>query len=251
MTRVHRIAAAGFEAAADAYEQGRPDYPAAAIDWLAQELRIGRSSRVVDLGAGTGKLTRLLKPTGAKLIAVEPLAAMRQKLAELLPEVQTVDATAEALPLPAASADAVLAGQAFHWFCNAKAVEAIHCVLKPGGRLGLIWNYRDVATPWVAELQRIIDRLERQVPSYRTGEWRQVFAAKPLFGPLHERTFEHTQTGDLETMLARVTSMSYVATLPPERRQQVLDEVRQLFAALPQPIVFPYTTHAYWCERIG
>jgi SAM-dependent methyltransferase len=247
---IHPLAAAGFGSAAEAYELGRPDYPPDAIAWLVEELRIGCGSRVIDLGAGTGKLARLLLPTGARLIAVEPVRAMREKLLQLLPNVSVLGAVAESLPLVSSWADAVVAGQAFHWFSNATALREIHRVLKPDGRLGLIWNFRDEASPWVAELNRLMDRLEYQVPSYRTGLWREVFAENQLFSPLHQRNFRHTQSGDLDTMLARVASISYVAALPAVPREHLLQEVRSLLKAAPQPVEFPYNTHVFCCDPL-
>src|SRR5437764_6215788 len=141
---VHKAAAEGFHRTADAYERGRPGYPEDAIAWMVAGLRISDRSTVVDLGAGTGKLTRLLLPTGARLIAIEPVAGMRNALRALLPQLEIVDAVAEAMPLADGSADAVVAGQAFHWFETALALEEIHRVLRPGGGLGLIWNRRDL-----------------------------------------------------------------------------------------------------------
>ena len=140
---IHEQASIGFKRAADAYERGRPEYPAAAVEHLVKTLDIARGSRVVELGAGTGKFTRTLVPTGAEILAVEPVDAMRQKLSELLPGVKMVDGAAEAIPLADASADAVVVAQAFHWFDGERALAEIHRVLKAGGGLGLIWNVRD------------------------------------------------------------------------------------------------------------
>src|SRR5437588_5658396 len=113
---VHESARRGFERHADAYERGRPNYPAEATAWLVTKLGLGPGRTVVDVGAGTGKLTRALLPSGATVIAVEPVAAMRAVLKRELPTVQAMNGTAESLPLPDASADAIVVGQAFHWF---------------------------------------------------------------------------------------------------------------------------------------
>ena len=119
---IHESAAKGFAAGADAYERGRPEYSPEAIERLAGELGIGPGSRVLDLAAGTGKLTRQLAATGAELVAVEPIAEMRAKLIAALPQVEAVEGTAEAIPLPNHSVDAVVVGQAFHWFDSIRAV---------------------------------------------------------------------------------------------------------------------------------
>ena len=147
---VHEVAL-GFDSTAAAYERGRPDYPPAAVEALVEALAIGPASTVVDLGAGTGKLTRLLVPTGARVVAVEPLAGMRAELATAVRGVEVLDGTAEAMPLGDGRADAVVAAQAFHWFADHQSLSEIHRVLRPGGGLGLVWNVRDQSVPgWPA-----------------------------------------------------------------------------------------------------
>jgi ubiquinone/menaquinone biosynthesis C-methylase UbiE len=149
--RVHQ-AARGFEQAADAYERARPTYPQAAVAWLCERLAVRRGRRVLDLAAGTGKLTRSLVAAGADVVAVEPIAAMRERLP---PEVEALDGTAEAIPLPGASVDAVTVAQAFHWFDAEPALAEIHRVLRPGGTL----QFADIANgnPVPAAAMRDID----------------------------------------------------------------------------------------------
>ena len=137
MTGVHTSAQQGFSTQAVTYAQGRPDYPRQLTGWLADALQISAQSTVIDLGAGTGKFTRLLSSLAPTLIAVEPVAAMGAQLAKLLPDVRLVDGTAESIPLATASADALVCAQAFHWFSTRAALTEIHRVLKPEGRLGL------------------------------------------------------------------------------------------------------------------
>src|SRR4051812_24312774 len=140
MRDLHPAAAKGFTRGTDAYVRGRPDFPPAAIDWLLGDLALGPGKTVIDLGAGTGKFTRLLIETGAVVIAVEPSATMLERLARDLPGVAALRGTAQAIPLTEASIDAVVCAQAFHWFASAAALAEIRRVLKPGGMLGLIWN---------------------------------------------------------------------------------------------------------------
>ena len=140
--------AASFGAAADHYDRGRPSYPAEAVDWLVPTT----AHHVLDLGAGTGKLTRLLHDRGLDVLAVEPSPGMRARLAAALPDVRLLDGTAEAIPLPDASVDAVLVAQAWHWVDPARAVPEVARVLVPGGRLGLVWNIRDEREDWVRQL---------------------------------------------------------------------------------------------------
>lgn len=137
---INSAAAEGFQVGADAYERGRPDFPAEAVEFLIQTLNIHQGSHVLDLAAGTGKLTRRLVPTGAKLTAVEPVEGMRRKFSALLPGVEILEGTAEAIPLAGGSVDAVAVAQAFHWFDGPRALAEIHQVLKPEGRLGLVWT---------------------------------------------------------------------------------------------------------------
>ena len=136
-------AVAGFDRRAEDYEKGRPSYPSAAVDWLVQALRIGPGATVVDLAAGTGKLTCRPAPHRARVLAVEPVAGMREVLREAVPWVEIFEGTAEQMPFPDGSVDAVTVGQAFHWFRGDEALAEIDRLLRPGGRLGLVWNRRD------------------------------------------------------------------------------------------------------------
>ncbi|HET9559925.1 MAG TPA: methyltransferase domain-containing protein, partial [Actinomycetota bacterium] len=163
-----------------AYERGRPGYPAGAVEELVRVLGIGPGATVLDLAAGSGKLTRQLVPAGATLLAVEPSAAMRERLAG----VRVLAGTAEAIPVAGGSVDAVTVGQAFHWFDGPRAVAELHRVLQPGGRVGLLWNVRDESVPWMAAVTAILDRHAGDAPRYRDGRWRAAFDAAAGFAPL-------------------------------------------------------------------
>jgi SAM-dependent methyltransferase len=253
---VHELATIGFGRAVDEYERARPGYPPEGVAWLVDRLEIDGSKTVLDLAAGTGKLTRQLVPTGAEIVAVEPVAEMRARLERELPGVDVLDGTAEAIPLPDSAVDAVAVGQAFHWFANERALTEIHRVLRPGRRLGLIWNARDESVDWVARLSEIIEPHRGDVPRYVSRRWERAFATTPLFGPLEEREFSFAHELDGETLVARVASISFVAALPPEQRERVLADVRQLaatHAALGGKGTFPlpYRTAVFVAERIG
>jgi SAM-dependent methyltransferase len=253
--RIHDAAARGFEAAADRYERGRPSYPDDAVEFLVRMLRIRAGSDVVELGAGTGKFTELLVPTGARIVALEPVPAMREALARNVPSVSVADGTAERIPLGDTSADAVVAAQAFHWFDGDRALPEIHRVLRPGAGLGLIWNVRDEASDWSERLTKIFDRLAGDgAPRYRDMRWRQAFARSGLFGPLHHQLAYHVHKVTREQFVDRVLSVSYVASAPERERERVDAEVREMLDTDPElrdrdQIVMPYRTDVYWSTR--
>lgn len=171
MSSVHSAAQQGFSAEAQRYAQGRPEYPEALSDWLRDALGLRPQTVAVDLGAGTGKFTRLLARTGARVVAVEPVDAMRAQLAEALPQVQALAGSAQSIPLANGFADALVCAQAFHWFATVEALEEMRRVLTAEGRLGLVWNVRDESLDWVAEITRIITptKAMRRVSTRATG----------------------------------------------------------------------------------
>jgi SAM-dependent methyltransferase len=255
MSDVHPAAAAGFDRGADTYVRGRPDFPPAAAAWLRDDLALRPGNTAIELGAGTGKFTRLLVETGANVIAVEPSVAMLERLSRELRDVTVVRGKAQAIPLADASAHAVICAQAFHWFASAASLAEIHRVLRPGGVLGLIWNVRDESVAWVRKLTDIMAPHEGDAPRYYHGEWRRVFPA-PGFGPLQERAFPHEHVGPPERVIVdRVGSVSFIAALDETVRLKVLDEVRALIgstaslAGRPE-VQVPYRTRSYWCRRL-
>lgn len=251
---IHHAARQGYARNADAYVRGRPEYPPDVDVWLREALALGPGTTVLDVGAGTGKFTRRLCGIGATVHAVEPVAAMREQFAKALPEVPVVPGAAESLPFADASFDAVVCAQAFHWFATREAVAEFRRVLKPGGRLGLIWNVRDESAAWVAHLTDILRPHEGDAPRYRSGAWRAVFPA-PGFGPLTEAQFRHGHTGPPEEVVVeRMLSVSFIAALPIETRHAVAETVRAMIARYPAlrgkaEVTFPYVTAAYSCIR--
>ncbi len=230
--------AASFGSAAAEYERGRPSYPAEAIDWLLA----GDRRRVLDLGAGTGKLTRQLVGRGLDVVAVEPSAGMREQLAGAVPGVTLMGGTAEAIPLPDHSVDAVLVAQAWHWVDPLRAVPEVARVLAPGGRLGLVWNIRDEREAWVRELGRVMhgdDDPRSPAP-----------AVGPPFTPLQRHDIEWRYRVTPEAVIDLVTSRSYVITLAPAPRAALLAQVRTLINTHPDlagraEIEVPYVTECY------
>lgn len=256
MTGVHTSAQQGFSTQAVTYAQGRPDYPRQLTGWLADTLHLDALSSVIDLGAGTGKFTRLLSTLAPTLIAVEPVAAMGAQLTKLLPDVRLVNGTAESIPLPAASADAVVCAQAFHWFSTEAALAEIHRVLKPGGRLGLVWNVRDESVDWVAAITDIITPYEGDTPRFHTGRWREAFTGE-YFSEPEMTCFPYSHVGSpQEVIMDRFLSVSFIAALPEASKAVVTAQLQALIDTHPSlkgrdTVAFSYQTQAYVCHRLS
>jgi SAM-dependent methyltransferase len=244
----HLTAAKGFGRAADVYERGRPDYPAGAVAWMAAKLDLDGTSEVLDLGAGTGKLARALTRTGAHVIAVEPVSQMRSLLTASSPSVDVRDGVAEAIPLPDGSVDSVTVGQAFHWFERGRALAEIHRVLRPGGRLALVWNVRDLRDP----LQGAIERVLRP---HRGGAPSHVASRDPLAGgrffrfvELHQERCR--QPASARQVVDRVASVSFIAALDQAERDRVLAEVRRIIDLHRGDRFLAYLTEIYLYARV-
>jgi SAM-dependent methyltransferase len=247
-------AARGFTAGADAYERSRPDYPGAAVDALVERLDLRPGRTVLDLGAGTGKLTRLLVPSGATVIAVEPLDAMRERLEAAAPGVTSLAGTAEAIPLPDASVDAVTCAQAFHWFDAARAFEELHRVLRADGLVALLWNVRDESVTWVRTMGDIVEELVGGEPRHQLELWLPEARRTPWFEYLERTETPHAQELTPDGVIDRLRSISVVAAAPPDRRADVEARVAELLRTDPVTaghgvVRLPYTTKIHWLRR--
>lgn len=247
------LASAGF-AVGERYERARPGYPMDAVAALCGACGIEPGRRVLDLAAGTGKLTRELVARGADVIAVEPVPGMREQLASSVPDIEVVDGIAERLPVDDASVDVVTVGQGFHWFDGPAALREIHRVLVPGGAVGLIWNVMDGGIAWVARLQELIHRHRGPNPWYAGHTWRAAFTPECGFAVLQQRAFTNVQPVDTDGLVDRVASISFIATLHDEERAGVMAEIRDIVAEqLPGQASFaiPYVTDIFWSHRMG
>jgi SAM-dependent methyltransferase len=231
--RERRSLSFGEEAAA--YERGRPSYPPEAIDWLLPP----GAHDVLDLGAGTGKLTIRLVERGLEVVAVDPIPEMLEVLSSSLPDTPALLGTAEEIPLPDDSVDSVLVAQAWHWFDPVRAVKEVTRVLRPGGRLGLVWNTRDERLGWVKDLGRII--------GHENDPFSQKVSLPEPFTDVERHQVEWTSYLTPQALIDLVASRSYCITSPTEVRTQTLDEVRELLATHPALVnvtglALPYVT---------
>jgi ubiquinone/menaquinone biosynthesis C-methylase UbiE len=234
-----------FDSVAEIYERTRPGYSDEALAWVAQRLPL---KRVLDLGAGTGKLTRQLVALGADVVAVEPGDAMRAVLERVVPEAEALAGSAESIPLPDESVDVVTVAQAFHWFRPEEALAEIHRVLRPGGGCALISNDRDDDDPLVHALNVILHRLRPE----GTHEGDEAFAAieaTPLFTRLEKRQFPHSDRLDVDEIVGLMTSISAVAAAPPDVRASVEAEVRALVPGSAK-VDFRLTTSVVVIDRV-
>jgi SAM-dependent methyltransferase len=238
---VHRSAQA-FGGAAELYDRVRPGYPPEAIDWLTEVLDMGV---VVDLAAGTGKLTVPLLAVASRVIAVEPSEGMLAVLRRVAPGAEALAGTAESIPLPDSSADAVVVAQGFHWFSNDTALAEIHRVLRPGGALGLVWNRRDLSDPAHAVLEAALKPWKGDTPRHRDADWAGTLERSRLFEPLAEVELPNDHElppGGLED---RAASTSFIAALPEQTRREALADVREFEARASKPIVLPHVCELF------
>lgn len=232
--------ALSFGQVASLYDSNRPTYPTEAAEWaLGPAVGAGRGT-VVDLGAGTGLLTRVLVPLAGEVIAVEPDPNMRTQLLASVPGVAALAGSAESMPLDDASVDSVVCGQAYHWFDKARAHPEIARVLRPGGSFGAVWNLRDGRVPWVQALGMAIG--DAPDGHHRDPLRRLDIAFGPVFDAVEQAAFGHEVTMDADRLVALVTSRSMYIVADRETRARIEADVRALAATLPATFPMPYVT---------
>jgi ubiquinone/menaquinone biosynthesis C-methylase UbiE len=237
------VRARSFGAAADAYERARPSYPDEAVDWLLPE----GAHTVLDLGAGTGKLTRAQVARGLDVIAVEPIDEMRATLEGVLPAVRALKGTAEEIPLPDQSVDVITVAQAWHWLDVARATAEAARVLKPGGTLGLIWNRRDERVPWVQRFSQVMGSGDAEIIEL------EAITIAPPFGSTETMITDWSRPMTVDLLVEMAASRSYIITATRRRRRKILDGVRDLVAAEPtlaEEFTFPYQTYCFKAQLI-
>jgi SAM-dependent methyltransferase len=234
---VHDAAADGYERQAETYERARPDYHP---ELIARLVALVGTGTIIDLGAGTGILTADLARAGCGVIAVEPVAAMRERFNASHPHLTVLDGTAESIPMATSSADVVVVGQAFHWFDATAALHEISRVLKPGGLLITVWNVRDEDVPWMARYTEVMDRYAGDAPRYRTFEWRAAIDSDRRFNFVDEWHIDNPTPTDTDGVIGRALSTSFIAALDPTEQDEVIEEITGIVEPLGPTFDFPY-----------
>lgn len=232
--------ARSFGVAASVYQASRPGYPAEAVEWL-----VGDAATVLDLGAGTGKLTEALVALDREVIAVDPVEEMLEELEVRVPGVPRILGVAEEIPIADESVDAVVAGQAWHWFQAERAIPEIARVLRPGGTLGLVWNSRDSRSGWLREAGELM---------HEENDASTTFASSvhvgPPFGPIEEHRVEWVRRMTRATFLDLVRSRSHFLTSSPADQRETIAAIETLLLTHPDvagaaELAVPYVTHCF------
>lgn len=221
------------------YERHRPDYPEEALRWAIDRIGLPAGARVLDVGAGTGKLTRGLVALGLEVVAVEPGGPMLAELRKAVPEAEAHEASAESIPLPEASVDAGFAGQAFHWFDPARALPELHRVIKPEGGLALIWNWWDERDPLQNELGELIGYAGHR--PYRDDE----LPGGPWFRALDRTVVESAEDSSPDALVGYLSTASKYLTMDPDEREQQLAEVRAIASRYGDGFALPRLTYVF------
>jgi ubiquinone/menaquinone biosynthesis C-methylase UbiE len=253
---VNTFAAQGFEQAATVYEEARPSYPNEVID-LIKSL-CDKPDIIIDLGAGTGKLTRLLGPIGAReIIAIEPVSAMRENLKNIPIITKIVDGTAEHIPFEDSTIDIIICGQSFHWFANHRALAEFNRVLKSNGFLVLVWNMADDSgKEWAQNISKYIQTFQpKEVVRYKAMEWKNAFDNQNFFSSLQHKQFSSKQRITRDIAIKRILSTSFIGTLSSEEKTKLIDEVRKMLDNVEElrgleEYDINNLTDVYWCSAL-
>ena len=237
--------ARSFESVAAEYERHRPEYPEEALRWAAEQLGLAPGARVLDVGAGTGKLTRGLVALGFELVAVEPGAPMLAQLRVAVPEAEALEGPAEAIPLPDASVQATFAGQAFHWFDRPRALPELHRVIKPSGGLVLLWNWWNERDPLQRELGELIGYAGHE--PYQDEE----LPGEPWFRQVGRTVVETLEESSPEALVGYLSTASAFLTAEPEEREESLRAVHELASRYGERFPLPRLTYLFAFSRLA
>ncbi|KAI9267868.1 S-adenosyl-L-methionine-dependent methyltransferase [Sporodiniella umbellata] len=260
MPKPHPVALSGFQNQTFAYAKARPSYPKKSLERIANLLSAKEPKKILDLGAGTGIMTELLVKEGFDVTAVEPVQGMRDRLCELLPQIQVIEGNSWSIPIESESQDAVVLAQCFHWFSDEKSLEEIHRILKPNGYMFLIWNMESKErAKWVADLRNEYEQYDLSVPQYRHGKWKNAFETekvRSLYGlPLQYERFENDSPAIRSNIWKRILSKSYIAVLSQEEQKKVQQNVNRILnehsfpADDSETFVYPHDTDLFWCQK--
>jgi len=236
--------ARSFETVAADYERHRPEYPEEALRWAVGQLGIGPRGRVLDVGAGTGKLTRGLVAIGLDVVAVEPGAPMLEQLRRAVPEADALDGAAESIPLSGASVDAAFAGQAYHWFDRERAVPELHRVVRAGGGLALLWNWWDERDPLQRELGDLVGYAGHE--PYRNEE----LPGEPWFREAARTVVETVQESSPGALVGYLSTASAYLVAEPDEREESLRAVHELAARYGERFLLSRLTYVFAFERL-
>ncbi|MCH4248017.1 class I SAM-dependent methyltransferase [Acinetobacter populi] len=252
---LHPAAQQGFSQGAELYQQSRPNYPNEVVDWLKQELQLNGKSKVVDLGAGTGKFIPYLQQVTPHIFAIEPIAEMLDQLIQKHPDIHNIQTDSKNITLPSNSIDAVICAQSFHWFANAESLDEIYHVLKPHAALGLIWNQRDISFPWIKAITDLITPLEGDTPRFYRGTWQNIFEHQHSFQLQSIKKFQLLHRGSVEQVVVnRILSTSFISAAPVQEKERIRQGLikiveQHLNKGLQDTIDFPYVTYAYHYKK--
>jgi SAM-dependent methyltransferase len=237
--------ARSFESVAAEYERHRPGYPEEALRWATEQLGLDPGARVLDIGAGTGKLTRRLVSLGYDVVAVEPGAPMLDELRAAVPEAEAREASAESIPVRDETVDAAFAGQAYHWFDRERALPELQRVIKPGGGLVLLWNWWNERDPLQRELGELIGYAGHE--PYRNEE----LPGEPWFREVGRTVVETLEESSPDALVGYLSTASAFLTAEPDEREESLRAVHELASRYGERFPLPRLTYAFAFERLS
>lgn len=245
--RINDAAAIGYQNNTDAYVAARPSYHPDLVAHLAAKWGGGV---VGEIGAGTGKFTAQMVAAGLTVIAVEPVAAMREALRESCPTVDSRAGTAEDLPFDDASVDVIVASQSFHWFDHQPALREISRALKPGGHLVTVWNVRDESIPWVAAWSSVVNQHEGTTPRWKDMTWRRAIDDDARFAFVEDWQVPNPWPTTRDGVAARALSTSFIASLPRDEQDKVAADIRDIVRDFAEPFDYPYRSELQAWRRV-